>query len=207
MTGRLEIVTCCSLFFVFNTLSYLSSYLMSLVFTLCSRESVTNLSPPHEWWHVTVRRERAATRSLTGGYHGRGGIRTLGTLSRTHTFQACALNHSATRPSIILPRMRVGDRALGTPWARRPLRYQELVRRLKRQRAGKPLRRVARRTGWDSNPRYRCRYTGFRDRLLQPLGHLSNTVTKNIHAQNGSQRAQPTPTERISVETTRSASA
>ena len=29
------------------------------------------------------------------------------------------------------------------------------------------------RTGWDSNPRYRCRYTGFRDRLLQPLGHLS----------------------------------
>jgi hypothetical protein len=31
------------------------------------------------------------------------------------------------------------------------------------------------RTGWDSNPRYRCRYTGFRDRLLQPLGHLSCT--------------------------------
>ena len=29
------------------------------------------------------------------------------------------------------------------------------------------------RTGRDSNPRYRCRYTGFRDRLLQPLGHLS----------------------------------
>src|SRR5688572_32463125 len=31
--------------------------------------------------------------------HGRGGIRTHGTLSRTHTFQACALNHSATRPT------------------------------------------------------------------------------------------------------------
>src|SRR5258708_21766395 len=30
---------------------------------------------------------------------GRGGIRTHGTLSRTHTFHACALNHSATRPS------------------------------------------------------------------------------------------------------------
>src|SRR5215204_528655 len=30
---------------------------------------------------------------------GRGGIRTHGTLSRTHTFQACALNHSATRPT------------------------------------------------------------------------------------------------------------
>ena len=34
--------------------------------------------------------------------HGRGGIRTHGTLSRTHTFQACALNHSATRPHIIV---------------------------------------------------------------------------------------------------------
>jgi hypothetical protein len=29
------------------------------------------------------------------------------------------------------------------------------------------------RTGWDSNPRYPYGYTGFRDRLLQPLGHLS----------------------------------
>ncbi len=29
------------------------------------------------------------------------------------------------------------------------------------------------RTGRDSNPRYRCRYIGFRDRRLQPLGHLS----------------------------------
>jgi hypothetical protein len=30
---------------------------------------------------------------------GQGGIRTHGTLSRTHAFQACALNHSATCPS------------------------------------------------------------------------------------------------------------
>jgi hypothetical protein len=29
---------------------------------------------------------------------GSGEIRTHGTLSRTHTFQACALNHSATDP-------------------------------------------------------------------------------------------------------------
>jgi hypothetical protein len=36
-------------------------------------------------------------------------------------------------------------------------------------RAGDLLRR----TGRDSNPRNRCRFTGFRDRLLQPLGHLS----------------------------------
>jgi hypothetical protein len=32
---------------------------------------------------------------------------------------------------------------------------------------------VEERTGWDSNPRYPYGYTGFRDRLLQPLGHLS----------------------------------
>ena len=32
-------------------------------------------------------------------YGGEGGIRTHGTLSRTHAFQACALNHSATSPS------------------------------------------------------------------------------------------------------------
>lgn len=34
-------------------------------------------------------------RSRNGG---QGGIRTHGTLSRTHAFQACALNHSATCP-------------------------------------------------------------------------------------------------------------
>jgi hypothetical protein len=33
-----------------------------------------------------------------GVTNGSGEIRTLGTLSRTHTFQACALNHSATDP-------------------------------------------------------------------------------------------------------------
>ena len=33
------------------------------------------------------------------GNGGRGGIRTLDTVSRIHTFQACALNHSATLPS------------------------------------------------------------------------------------------------------------
>ena len=32
------------------------------------------------------------------GTGGRGGIRTLDTLSRMHAFQACALNHSATLP-------------------------------------------------------------------------------------------------------------
>src|SRR5258706_15819750 len=29
------------------------------------------------------------------------------------------------------------------------------------------------RRGWDSNPRYTCAYSGFRDRYIQPLCHLS----------------------------------
>src|SRR5688572_4758433 len=29
------------------------------------------------------------------------------------------------------------------------------------------------RRGWDSNPRYACAYSGFRDRPVQPLWHLS----------------------------------
>jgi hypothetical protein len=47
-----------------------------------------------------------STSNLTGGAkllycNGWGGIRTHGTLSRTHTFQACALNHSATHPKVL----------------------------------------------------------------------------------------------------------
>ena len=30
------------------------------------------------------------------------------------------------------------------------------------------------RKGWDSNPRYRCRYDSFQDCFLRPLGHPSN---------------------------------
>lgn len=32
---------------------------------------------------------------------------------------------------------------------------------------------AGKRAGWDSNPRYRCRYAGFQDQSLKPLGHLS----------------------------------
>src|SRR2546425_5439352 len=32
------------------------------------------------------------------------------------------------------------------------------------------------RTGWDSNPRYPCGHTGFRDRPFQPLTHLSSRL-------------------------------
>ena len=40
----------------------------------------------------------------------------------------------------------------------------------------KPFHRLTRsawRRGWDSNPRYRCRYSGFRDRPNRPLWHPS----------------------------------
>src|SRR5207248_190060 len=34
----------------------------------------------------------------------------------------------------------------------------------------------------DSNSRYPCRYAGFRDRCLQPLGHLSKSKTVKLGA-------------------------
>ena len=37
----------------------------------------------------------------------------------------------------------------------------------------RPTMQITSRTGWDSNPRYRFRHAGFRDRFLQPLGHPS----------------------------------
>src|SRR5690348_18363705 len=44
-------------------------------------------------------------------------------------------------------------------------------------------RRVTERTGRDSNPRYPYGHTGFRDRRLQPLGHLSNERTQPSYVQ------------------------
>ena len=55
---------------------------------------------PQPCRHPLWRRQRTGrTPSAPIDTSGRGGIRTHGTLSRTHTFQACALNHSATRPT------------------------------------------------------------------------------------------------------------
>src|SRR5689334_21824259 len=103
-----------------------------------------------------VKKENARlTRSCEAG-NGRGGIRTLVTLSRKHAFQACALNHSATRPTTT------------------PLRENTLNASPEKRSASHPGREL----GTDrerfelSIPRKR--YAGFRDRCLQPLGHLSN---------------------------------
>ena len=41
-------------------------------------------------------------RLIAGVTGGGGGIRTRDTVSRIHTFQACAFNHSATPPSSVL---------------------------------------------------------------------------------------------------------
>src|SRR5882757_593245 len=38
---------------------------------------------------------------------------------------------------------------------------------------GEQGRTIYWRKGWDSNPRYPCRYAGFQDRCLKPLGHPS----------------------------------
>ena len=96
------------------------------------------------------------------GCGGGSGIRTRDTVSRIHTFQACAFNHSATRPGPAQPTPSIRNR---------------------RERRGGPPRQLrsfdSRRTGRDSNSRYEVHpYAGFRDRCLQPLGHLSGTAVK-----------------------------
>ena len=91
------------------------------------------------------------TTGEVSSYNGRGGIRTHGTLlTYTH-----------------FPGVRL--KPLGHP------SQCDIVSQLhqsKRARAcsGPFLQR----TGRDSNSRYPCRYAGFRDRCLQPLGHLSS---------------------------------
>ncbi len=107
--------------------------------------------PPEEISGATSFQGWRVRLCLRTTYNGRREIRTLGTVSSTHAFQACALNHSATRPNINF---------LPTGTIPRPQREPE-------------------RTGRDSNSRYRCRYASFRDWCLQPLGHLSNLSNTN----------------------------
>ena len=45
------------------------------------------------------------------------------------------------------------------------------------------------RRGWDSNPRYGYPYTAFRERHLQPLGHLSTPLGSLSHSQAGGEMA------------------
>ena len=52
--------------------------------------------------HPEHRQMFLRSRSNPGGVHGgESGIRTHGTVSRTHAFQACALSHSAISPAAL----------------------------------------------------------------------------------------------------------
>src|SRR6266581_3815962 len=103
---------------------------------------------------------------------GEGGIRTHDTLARIPVFKTRAFSRSATYPnagsqfpdaklqvvaSLQMPVLSTGDRRLETTY----------------NLASGNCKPVSRRMGWDSNPRCPCGHTGFRDRLLQPLGHPS----------------------------------
>jgi hypothetical protein len=107
-------------------------------------------------------RLRVAIRDLLNG---RGGIRTHGTLlTYTH-----------------FPGVRL-----------KPLGHPSHSLRTADNPAPRGLRRNTRRTGRDSNSRYRVhRYAGFRDRCLQPLGHLSSSRSSYSRMMPSSTRGIP----------------
>ena len=90
-------------------------------------------------------------------------------LLHPHEFQSCSLNRSDTCPKQEM-------RETGNKGNRRveAEHYDVLASIL--LFPSSPVSLVSLKgtqTGRDSNSRYRCRYDGFRDRCLQPLGHLS----------------------------------
>jgi hypothetical protein len=61
---------------------------------------VTCIRGSEDWrWSLGIRRSEPK-KFQWNFFGGERGIRTPGTVSRTHAFQACALNHSAISPSI-----------------------------------------------------------------------------------------------------------
>ena len=66
---------------------------------------------------------------------GEGGIRTHGTLSRTHAFQACALSHSATSPAAVLWRDTRGFSRL--KWSARLASRSRCARGIRRNRGNR----------------------------------------------------------------------
>ena len=63
----------------------------------CQSQSSGSLAKARRYW-ASLRAGLPPENVGPGRTGGEGGIRTHGTLSRTHAFQACALNHSATCP-------------------------------------------------------------------------------------------------------------
>ena len=145
---------------------------------------------------------RAHCRSPACG--GEGGIRTHGPLTRSRALQARLIDHSSTSPPAALKTRPRRGRAFpphagpplaeARPWTglklypyvrlshRRPAFRLATQPGSRRRRAGKPGHRrngvvVLRwRRGWDSNPRYACTHTAFRERHHQPLGHPSARI-------------------------------
>src|SRR4051812_41051653 len=132
---------------------WLNVYVSYAVLTLCAAAAYGLFS------------KRIHRKGLTDGV----GFEPTVRYERTHTFQACALNHSATRPNIVLRRVQSQNRASRRTQLRTANNCELRTAGLRAQFEGR-----TRRTGRDSNSRYRVhRYAGFRDRCLQPLGHLS----------------------------------
>ena len=96
----------------------------------------------------------------TPRYGGEDRIRTCGEFAPTHAFQACPLNRSGTSP-------------------RQRFRQIEISLRSSLLEGGGPTSMYIWRRERDSNPRYADAYTGFRDRRLQPLSHLSELINYN----------------------------
>ncbi len=142
--------------------------------------------------------------STPRGLYGESGIRTHGTLTSTHAFQACTLGHSVISPA---PWMEQGRLHTGM--------YRQTPQRHGWSKGGCPsttmVHQNRKRREWDSNPRSRKRLNGFRDRPIRPLSHLSErqdgasaAAYKDVQAdahptQDGSRSAKysdvPEPTE------------
>ena len=98
---------------------------------------------------------------LYGG--GEGGIRTHGPLARSRALQARLIGHSSTSP---LSNCVATDSHSCNTDSPSVLVCVNLWR-------SSCLAAVWWRRGWDSNPRYACAHTAFRERHHQPLGHPS----------------------------------
>ena len=102
--------------------------------------------------------------STPKGLYGESGIRTHGTLTSTHAFQACTFGHSVISPGLTrCPWQGRGRRSPG-PAPADPVPV--------------PISCKSSRREWDSNPRSRKRLNGFRDRPIRPLSHLSETLPR-----------------------------
>ena len=104
------------------------------------------LGCPAETWNLDRGAGRASAVRNLGKVNGGGrGIRTLDTVSRIHTFQACAFNHSATPPKSLSagssPQVRAAKRR-GSPAriVRRRSVYLQMVTPGKKEVAGSWIR-------------------------------------------------------------------